>query len=325
MASQVMEAHAHHHQARLQTPAMPPFAPPLPPGCKNDVHYHFPAATTAMATSGGNNASSASADMAAYLQQLQDTAAAATAAEANKNSNNGGGGAARGEQCPRCASHDTKFCYYNNYNTSQPRHFCRACRRYWTLGGSLRNVPIGGSTRKRPRLAHHHQQQTAAHRRAPVFGLGLGGGAHHHLPVPPMPPSSSSQAGGFLGSLFALGAGAPLLDGPAAPMLEGRGGAGLFDLGLGLTTAPSGPVGGAGDAGLQMQGIGLRGGVGGGHAGGASSSGLFWPAGLLDGDSVDTWKMLPGVGAGATTMWPEFSAAAAPQAGGLLHGGTQLM
>ncbi|KAG1368559.1 putative dof zinc finger protein DOF1.7 [Cocos nucifera] len=44
------------------------------------------------------------------------------------------------ERCPRCDSRDTKFCYYNNYNTSQPRHFCRSCRRYWTLGGSLRNV-----------------------------------------------------------------------------------------------------------------------------------------------------------------------------------------
>ncbi|KAL0351947.1 UNVERIFIED_CONTAM: Dof zinc finger protein DOF1.7 [Sesamum calycinum] len=34
--------------------------------------------------------------------------------------------------CPRCDSTNTKFCYYNNYNLSQPRHFCRSCRRYWT-------------------------------------------------------------------------------------------------------------------------------------------------------------------------------------------------
>ncbi|KAG2292087.1 hypothetical protein Bca52824_038756 [Brassica carinata] len=27
--------------------------------------------------------------------------------------------------CPRCASPNTKFCYYNNYNLSQPRHFCK--------------------------------------------------------------------------------------------------------------------------------------------------------------------------------------------------------
>ncbi|CAN6196315.1 unnamed protein product [Urochloa humidicola] len=56
---------------------------------------------------------------------------------------------ASGDPCPRCESRDTKFCYYNNYNTSQPRHFCKSCRRYWTKGGSLRNVPIGGGTRRK--------------------------------------------------------------------------------------------------------------------------------------------------------------------------------
>lgn len=50
--------------------------------------------------------------------------------------------------CPRCQSTNTKFCYYNNYNLSQPRHFCKSCRRYWTHGGTLRNVPVGGGTRK---------------------------------------------------------------------------------------------------------------------------------------------------------------------------------
>lgn len=51
-------------------------------------------------------------------------------------------------RCPRCDSADTKFCYYNNYNTSQPRHFCKSCKRYWTAGGTLRNVPVGGGLRK---------------------------------------------------------------------------------------------------------------------------------------------------------------------------------
>uniref|UniRef100_A0A7N1A141 Dof zinc finger protein n=1 Tax=Kalanchoe fedtschenkoi TaxID=63787 RepID=A0A7N1A141_KALFE len=50
--------------------------------------------------------------------------------------------------CPRCASSNTKFCYYNNYSLSQPRYFCKGCRRYWTKGGSLRNVPVGGGCRK---------------------------------------------------------------------------------------------------------------------------------------------------------------------------------
>lgn len=50
--------------------------------------------------------------------------------------------------CPRCESINTKFCYYNNYNLGQPRYFCKSCRRYWTRGGTLRNVPVGGGTRK---------------------------------------------------------------------------------------------------------------------------------------------------------------------------------
>ncbi|KAL6656585.1 hypothetical protein ACP70R_004365 [Stipagrostis hirtigluma subsp. patula] len=69
-----------------------------------------------------------------------------------------GGGAAgvadpRAEalRCPRCDSANTKFCYYNNYSLSQPRHFCKACKRYWTRGGTLRNVPVGGGCRKNKR------------------------------------------------------------------------------------------------------------------------------------------------------------------------------
>ncbi|KAG8381112.1 hypothetical protein BUALT_Bualt06G0088500 [Buddleja alternifolia] len=53
--------------------------------------------------------------------------------------------------CPRCSSTNTKFCYYNNYSLSQPRYFCKTCRRYWTEGGSLRNVPVGGGSRKNKR------------------------------------------------------------------------------------------------------------------------------------------------------------------------------
>ncbi|KAG0481731.1 hypothetical protein HPP92_012199 [Vanilla planifolia] len=53
--------------------------------------------------------------------------------------------------CPRCNSANTKFCYYNNYSLSQPRHFCKSCRRYWTRGGALRNVPIGGGFRRNKR------------------------------------------------------------------------------------------------------------------------------------------------------------------------------
>ncbi|CAL9111774.1 unnamed protein product [Musa acuminata var. zebrina] len=54
-------------------------------------------------------------------------------------------------KCPRCDSSDTKFCYFNNYSLSQPRHFCKTCRRYWTRGGALRNVPVGGACRRNKR------------------------------------------------------------------------------------------------------------------------------------------------------------------------------
>ncbi|KAE8714995.1 Cyclic dof factor 1 [Hibiscus syriacus] len=44
---------------------------------------------------------------------------------------------------PRCKSTDTKFCYFNNYNVNQPRHFCKGRQMHWTAGGALQNVPIG--------------------------------------------------------------------------------------------------------------------------------------------------------------------------------------
>ncbi|KAI4332832.1 hypothetical protein L6164_017709 [Bauhinia variegata] len=50
--------------------------------------------------------------------------------------------------CPRCNSLETKFCYFNNYNVNQPRHFCKNCQRYWTAGGTIRNVPVGAGKRK---------------------------------------------------------------------------------------------------------------------------------------------------------------------------------
>ncbi|KAL6622468.1 hypothetical protein ACP70R_032347 [Stipagrostis hirtigluma subsp. patula] len=56
-------------------------------------------------------------------------------------------------RCPRCDSTNTKFCYFNNYSLSQPRHFCKACRRYWTRGGALRNVPVGGGCRRNTKRA----------------------------------------------------------------------------------------------------------------------------------------------------------------------------
>ncbi|CAA6656868.1 unnamed protein product [Spirodela intermedia] len=79
-------------------------------------------------------------------------------------------------RCPRCNSGDTKFCYYNNYSLSQPRHFCKTCRRYWTRGGTLRNVPVGGSSRKnrRQHSSFSSSKKARLHRPLPP---SAGGGA----------------------------------------------------------------------------------------------------------------------------------------------------
>ncbi|KAB1199173.1 Dof zinc finger protein DOF1.1 [Morella rubra] len=76
-------------------------------------------------------------------------------------------------KCPRCDSANTKFCYYNNYNKSQPRHFCRACKRHWTKGGTLRNVPVGGGRKnKRPK-----KSTTAASASTSVTNSNISAGA----------------------------------------------------------------------------------------------------------------------------------------------------
>ncbi|XP_065856223.1 cyclic dof factor 2 [Euphorbia lathyris] len=64
--------------------------------------------------------------------------------------------------CPRCNSMDTKFCYYNNYNVNQPRHFCKNCQRYWTAGGTMRNVPVGAGRRKNKNSASHYRHITVS-------------------------------------------------------------------------------------------------------------------------------------------------------------------
>ncbi|XP_074267953.1 uncharacterized protein LOC141591498 [Silene latifolia] len=74
-------------------------------------------------------------------------------------------------KCPRCESNNTKFCYYNNYSLTQPRHFCKTCRRYWTRGGALRNVPVGGGCRRNKRTSSNNSNNKTS------SGGGGGGGA----------------------------------------------------------------------------------------------------------------------------------------------------
>ncbi|XP_059311408.1 dof zinc finger protein DOF3.1-like [Lycium ferocissimum] len=73
------------------------------------------------------------------------------------------------QKCPRCGSANTKFCYYNNYSLSQPRYFCKSCKRYWTKGGTLRNIPVGGGCRKNKksslkRSSQDHDQYSMTNR-----------------------------------------------------------------------------------------------------------------------------------------------------------------
>lgn len=73
--------------------------------------------------------------------------------------------------CPRCNSSDTKFCYFNNYNVNQPRYFCKNCQRYWTAGGTMRNVPVGAGRRKNKHLASQYRQIMVSTDGVPPAGL----------------------------------------------------------------------------------------------------------------------------------------------------------
>ncbi|KAM0944251.1 putative transcription factor C2C2-Dof family [Dioscorea sansibarensis] len=88
-------------------------------------------------------------------------------------------------KCPRCDSTHTKFCYYNNYSLSQPRYFCKTCRRYWTKGGSLRNVPVGGGCRKNKRSSTKKHSEQLLHQPQPISSFH-DGTTDLHLSFPPM-------------------------------------------------------------------------------------------------------------------------------------------
>ncbi|KAJ4916755.1 Dof zinc finger protein DOF1.4 [Raphanus sativus] len=84
-------------------------------------------------------------------------------------------------KCPRCDSSNTKFCYYNNYSLSQPRHFCKACKRYWTRGGTLRNVPVGGSYRKNKRVKRPATTTTIAATTVSTTTSSCPNNPHHQI------------------------------------------------------------------------------------------------------------------------------------------------
>ncbi|KAH0675131.1 hypothetical protein KY290_024156 [Solanum tuberosum] len=75
--------------------------------------------------------------------------------------------------CPRCNSMETKFCYYNNYNVNQPRYFCKNCQRYWTAGGTMRNVPVGSGRRKNKSSSISNYPLQAGRVEAAAHGMHL--------------------------------------------------------------------------------------------------------------------------------------------------------
>ncbi|KAG7544657.1 Zinc finger Dof-type [Arabidopsis suecica] len=102
-------------------------------------------------------------------------------------------------KCPRCDSVNTKFCYYNNYSLSQPRHYCKNCRRYWTRGGALRNVPIGGSTRNKNKPCSLHVISSPH-----LFSNVPSSSSHELVRNHPTTAMMMRSSGGFSGYMFPL-------------------------------------------------------------------------------------------------------------------------
>ena len=94
--------------------------------------------------------------------------------------------------CARCNSNETRFCYYNNGLLSQPRHYCRACQRYWTEGGTQRNLPKGSGRRKDRGMLHNDMDSNPAF----VAAAGLAGLARNasHVGSPFLRPSNIGAA-----------------------------------------------------------------------------------------------------------------------------------
>nr|AZL49134.1 Dof transcription factor 11 [Boehmeria nivea] len=158
-------------------------------------------------------------------------------------------------KCPRCDSANTKFCYFNNYSLTQPRHFCKTCRRYWTRGGALRSVPVGGGCRRNKRSkgsssSRSKSPATAATDRqaggacssagnTASISPGLGPGVLGHFPPqPPMLPPHFP----FLPSLQHLS---------ADPY------AGSGDIAMNFAGIPASGGGGSGSADIEFLSTGL--------------------------------------------------------------------
>ncbi|XP_057459208.1 dof zinc finger protein DOF5.1-like [Lotus japonicus] len=185
-------------------------------------------------------------------------------------------------KCPRCESTNTKFCYFNNYSLSQPRHFCKTCRRYWTRGGALRNVPVGGGCRRNKRSKGGSSSNSAG--KSPASSdCQTGSGCSTN--------SVSSNSGPSAADILGLGPQIPPMR-FMAPLHHhqfsefGAGGGGDMGLNYGLSYNPisGGPIGGVGELSFQIGGANLGGGGGGSGGGGGCGS-------ILSG--LDQWRSVP--------------------------------
>ncbi|CAO2827961.1 unnamed protein product [Amaranthus hypochondriacus] len=213
--------------------------------------------------------------------------------------------------CPRCSSLNTKFCYYNNYNFSQPRHFCKACRRYWTHGGTLRDIPIGGGSRKTAKRSRTSSASSSAIVASSATSTSSIGSI-----LEPIPLSTQAQAQAQTQSQSQLFVSLPSIGGNGGftSLLSGGGGPtsgflalGGFGLGLGLDDVGFGL--GRGVWAFPHHDIGpyencgsVSGDVEGGHGGGIQTGG----------NRSDTWQMESGevvgfVGADCFTALPELA------------------
>lgn len=177
-------------------------------------------------------------------------------------------------KCPRCDSSNTKFCYFNNYSLTQPRHFCKTCRRYWTRGGALRNVPVGGGCRRNKRSkgssskspVSSADRQGSAGSSSSIPSHSGGTAADHHIiglnpQVPPMRFMAPSHQ---------------LTDHFAAAEI------GLnYGLNYGAISAPMGVAGPGGDLNFQIGNA-----LGGSGVAGAGGVGSFLSAG-----GVEQWRL----------------------------------
>ncbi|CAJ1949385.1 unnamed protein product [Sphenostylis stenocarpa] len=160
-------------------------------------------------------------------------------------------------KCPRCESTNTKFCYFNNYSLSQPRHFCKTCRRYWTRGGALRSVPVGGGCRRNKRSK----------------GSGGGGGGSNSPASSDRQTGSASSSNSVSSKSERIGLAPQIPPLRFMPPLHQLTDFGPGDIGLNYGLS-YGPMGGVGDLSFQ---------IGASAFGGATS--------VLSAPGLDQWRM----------------------------------